>query len=77
MSAYQTSGSGTCTVRSGAHSQTFAAGRTVGDLRRLMSAIVNIDASAKAYSGTQEMGEDDVVHDGMSIMFTRKTGEKG
>ena len=53
------------------------AGMTVGVIRRRLADRLNIDPTAQAMIGTQDVGDDVVLRAGEYLYFRRQVGEKG
>lgn len=68
---------GKITIKYGVHVREVEAGTTIGDLRKKYGQILRIPDDARGYSGTNQIGDDQVLSDGMTVEFVRKTGEKG
>jgi hypothetical protein len=71
------SSSGKVTIKYGVHVREVEAGTTIGDLRKKYGQILRIPEDARGYSGTNQMSDDQVLTDGTTVEFVRKTGEKG
>ena len=65
------------TLKSGVRVQKIQSGTKVSEVRKQWETLFRIPADAKAYSGTQELSDDAVVEDGMTLEFIKKSGEKG
>lgn len=78
MSATPGAASNAVTVLAGAAELLAPAGKTVQEIRLIISSTGNkIDPAARAYLGGEPMGEGDVPPAGSKITFIKKTGEKG
>lgn len=64
-------------VKAGAWKREFEAGLKVRDYRNKLSVTGAVPDGAVAYSGTQQLSDDDIVTADMSLEFIKKTGEKG
>lgn len=69
--------SGTIRVKSGAWQKDLPAGMTVKEAREHLSMYTNIPEGAKAYSGNTVLNDDDIIEAGMSVEYSKKSGEKG
>jgi len=77
-SSQPSSSKGTASVQFGIYKQSGGfAGKTVRQIREERGKLWGIPSDASAYSGSTKLGEDDVVEEGMSVEFHRKSGEKG
>lgn len=77
-SAAQTpSAQGKATLKSGVRVQDVKVGSKVSDLRAEYGGLFRIPSDAKAYSGNQELSEDTVITENMTVEFMKKSGEKG
>jgi hypothetical protein len=53
------------------------AGRTVAEIRRQLADRLNLDPTAQAMVGNQDVGDDVVLRPGEYLLFRRMAGEKG
>ena len=67
------------TVVSGANENSYEtlSGKTVGQVRSLLSQLLNIDPESKASVNGTDVGESHIVQDGDEVVFSKKSGEKG
>lgn len=67
------------TVVSGANENSYEtlSGKTVAQVRSLLSQLLNIDPESKASVNGTDVGESHIVQDGDEVVFSKKSGEKG
>jgi hypothetical protein len=69
--------SGKATIKSGVHTREIASGTTVGEARKQFGALFKIPEGAAGYSGTNQLNDNDIIQDDMTIEYVKKAGEKG
>lgn len=69
--------SGKATIKSGVHTREVAAGMTVGEARKQFGALFKIPEGSSGYSGTNQLNDNDVITEGMTVEYVKKAGEKG
>ena len=66
------------TVSSGPYIEQLPLGRrSIGEIRRLLGARLDLDPHSQAVLDGHDVGDDVVVQPGQALMFTRRAGEKG
>lgn len=69
---------GLVTVSSGPYLESLpVANMTVGEIRRRFRTRLDLDPESQAVLDGQDVGDDVVVRAGQSLMFARRSGEKG
>lgn len=69
---------GLVTVSSGPYMESLpVANMTVGEIRRRFRTRLDLDPESQAVLDGQDVGDDVVVRTGQSLMFARRSGEKG
>lgn len=68
-------------VLSGANEQEISAASgeefTVGKIREELGAVLNIDPNSIAVIGDREVTDDEIVPDGTTLQFIKRSGSKG
>ncbi len=53
------------------------AGMTVGEIRRRFGSRFDVDPNSQAVIDGRDVGDDEVIQEGQTLMFTHRAGEKG